>query len=147
MPGFSPKNKWNIFVFPNKLSNVLHIEFKPMTLLNCYVREGFKKKKLEFSNRGGGGPKIKKNSNFSKNSAILLRMPWFSEKCNKKILALCTPPPHTHTQILLLPYIDPYVHGSLPMYSNCNIYHDVNQGSVLFYAPQHPPPTKNKGST
>ena len=24
---------------------------------------------------GGGGPKIKKNSNFSKNSAILLRMP------------------------------------------------------------------------
>ena len=38
-------------------------------------REGFKKKSWNFPIGGGGGPKIKKNSNFSKNSAFLLRMP------------------------------------------------------------------------
>ena len=40
------------------------------------LREGFKKKVGIFQ-RGGGGGGPEKNSNFSKNSAILLRMPWF----------------------------------------------------------------------
>ena len=52
--------------------------------------KGRVQKKLEFSNGGGGG--LKKKSNFFKNSAILLRMPWISEKCNKFFLAFMPPP-------------------------------------------------------
>ena len=69
--------------------------------INIVLREGLKKK-LEFSKRGREGVRKKKFQLFQK-------------QCHSTQNAM----------IQLLPYIDPYVHGNLPIYSNCNIHHDL----------------------
>ena len=76
-------------------------------LARNYMTKGrVKKKKMEFSN-------------FSKNSAILLRMPWFSEKCNKIFLALCTPPPLLENSnfFFLNPSLSPTLIGNIVTHS------------------------------
>ena len=89
---------------------------------SCKVREGFKKKKLEFSNRGGRGSEKKKNPTFPKTVPFYLECHDSARNVIKIFWPYVPPPP---PPILLLPYIDPYVHGSLPIYSNCNIHHDL----------------------
>ena len=87
------------------------------------LREGFKKK-LEFSNRGRGrGSENKKkipNLTFPKTVPFYLECHDSARNVIKFFWPYVPPLP-----ILLLPYIEPYVHGSLPIYSNCNIHHDL----------------------
>ena len=80
------------------------------------------KKKLEFSNRGGRGSENKKKfPTFPKTVPFYLECHDSARNVIKFFWPYVPPPP----PILLLPYIDPYVHGSLPIYSNFNIHHDL----------------------
>ena len=82
--------------------------------------KGRVKKKLDISNIGGGGQKITRNPTFPKTVPFYLECHDSARNVIKIFWPYLPPPP-----ILLLPYIDPYVHGSLPIYSNCNIHHDL----------------------
>ena len=68
-----------------------------------------------------------KKSNFSKNSTIFFRMPWFSEKCIKKIFVFM------YTLILISWKLALICIVWATQYSNCNRNHDLKLGSVLLY--------------
>ena len=86
-----------------------------------------KKKKLEFSNRGGRGSENKKKiPTFPKTVPFYLECHDSARNVIKFFWPYVPPPPPPPPPpILLLPYIDPYVHGSLPIYSNFNVHNDL----------------------
>ena len=112
---------------PGKFRQIVSLaQFQPYSKLIIDFREGFKKKSWNFPIGGGGGPKIKKNPTFPKTVPFYLECHDSARNVIKFFWPYVPPPPSPQPPpILLLPYIDPYVHGSLPIYSNCNIHHDL----------------------